>query len=312
MKKTSIYLFLLFLLQLSCKKEDNSPPINDAVDLDGMQVNDSSLANPERFLVSAAYSLNNSFDKEKPVIITAHGFTASTFEWLEFAQFAASDNDFYVSRVLLGGHGRNFEAFKNSRWEDWQQPIINEYNLLRNLGFKNISLAGASTGCPLILNAIKDNKINTDVLSHVFFIDPIVIPSNKDLSLIGALGSTIGYVATTMEVGEDGFWYKYRPYQALQQLNDFTIKTRKDLEQGIVLPDDVTMTVYKSREDGSADPLSAVLLKKGVKRNNGEEIKVKILDSNVHVLTRLTGRNIITANDRKIQQEIFNEIKQAL
>ena len=288
------------------------PPIDETIDLDGALINDSSLSHPENYLLSAAILNPTAQDLSKPVIIAVHGFSASTFEWVEFRDFAQQTGDFYTSIVLLGSHGRDYEDFKSGTWEDWQKPIIDEYNALRSKGYTNISFVGSSTGCPLILEAIKEEKINADVLKNIFLIDPIVVPSNKTLSVVGVVGPLLSYTASEMETGENGYWYKYRPYQALKELNILTKLVRKDLEKGFELPANVKMTVYKSKKDGSADPISAVLIKEGIDLYGGNEITVKMLDSELHVFTRLAGRVDVTASDLLLQQNTFNEIKTAL
>ena len=302
--KLFIYLSLSICLFTACKKSEKLPPIDNAIDLDGTSINDSSITYPEKFLLSVANP--SVLDKSKPVFIAVHGFTATTFEWLEFKKFVENNGNALISVVLLGGHGRDYSDFKKATWEDWQAPIIKEYNDLRNLGFTNISLIGSSTGCPLLLEAISANKLNTDVLKNVIFIDPIIVPSTKTLALISAVGPALGYSASTMEQGENGFWYKYRPYQALEQLNTITQLMRKKLEDGITLPDNVSLTVYKAKKDGAADPISAALLYNGIK--NKEKLKVTIINSELHVFTRLKGRNVITPEDIELQNKVFNEI----
>ncbi|MBK7817638.1 MAG: hypothetical protein IPJ60_08850 [Sphingobacteriaceae bacterium] len=160
--------FLAFLFVVSCKKE-KLPPIDDKIDLDGKQVNDSSLIDPSAFLLSSAIPNPTSTDLQKHVIITAHGFSATNFEWLEFSSWSKGKSDLLVSRVLLGGHGRDYADFQKAKWEDWQKPIIDEYDRLVSIGYKNISLAGSSTGCPLIIEMIASNKIVTDNLKHIFW-----------------------------------------------------------------------------------------------------------------------------------------------
>jgi carboxylesterase len=304
--KLFIYLSLSICLFTACKKSEKLPPIDNTIDLDGTTINDSSLTHPEKFLLSVANPIPSIEDKSTPVFIAVHGFTASTFEWLEFKNFVKSNGNALISVVLLGGHGRDYTDFKNATWEDWQAPIITEYNALRALGYTNISFIGSSTGCPLLLEAISAKKLNTDVLKKVFFIDPIIVPSNKTLALISAVGPALGYSESTMEQGENGFWYKYRPYQALEQLNSITQIMRKKLEDGITLPDNVSLTVYKAKKDGAADPIGAALLYNGI--TNKEKLKVTIINSELHVFTRLKGRNVITSEDLELQNNIFNEI----
>jgi carboxylesterase len=304
--KLFIYLTLSICLFTACKKSEKLPPIDNAIDLDGTTINDSSLTHPEKFLLSVANPSPTIQDKSTPVFIAVHGFTATTFEWLEFKNFVKNNGNALISVVLLGGHGRDYSDFKKATWEDWQAPIITEYNALRALGYTNISLIGSSTGCPLLLEAISANKLNTDVLKKVFFIDPIIVPSTKILTLISAVGPALGYSESSMEKGENGFWYRFRPYQALEQLNIITQLMRKKLEDGITLPDNVSLTVYKTKKDDAADPISAALLYNGI--TNKENLKVTIINSELHVFTRLQGRDTITANDIELQNKVFNEI----
>lgn len=49
----------------------------------------------------------------------AHGYSASTFEWEEFNDWSENRKTLYVSRILLDGHGRDYESFKKSIWKDW-------------------------------------------------------------------------------------------------------------------------------------------------------------------------------------------------
>ena len=307
MKNILLLIFVIGLLT-SCKKSDSLPPIDNFIDLDGTTINDSSILYPEKFLISKAYPSYSFIDKSKPVLIAVHGFSATTFEWLEYKDFLKTQSDVLISLVLLGGHGRDYSDFKKATWEDWQKPIIEEYNALKDLGFTNISFIGSSTGCPLILEIIHANKIVPDVLKNVFLIDPIVVPSTKTLSLISAVGPALGYSETTMEKGENGYWYKYRPYQALEQLNTVTQLIQKNLEDGITLPSNTKLTVYKSKKDDVADPISSVLIQKGVKSDNNQAIEINIVESELHVFTRLNGRNVITDNDYMLQNDVFNKI----
>lgn len=284
------------------------PPIDESVDLDGTRINDSSLLLPSNYLLSAAITNPTATDLETPVIIAVHGFTATTFEWAEFNDFAKGKGDIYVSRVLLGAHGRNYTVFKHADWEDWQRPIIDEYERLEKLGYRNISLAGSSTGCPLLLNMIHEGKINTTRLKNIFFIDPIIIPSNKILSLAPIVGPAVGYLEVSLESGEQGYWYKYRPQHALRELEKLTRKERKQLEKGITLPAGVSMLVFKTQRDDSADPASAVTLKKGIAKSDGGEIEVELVDSDLHVFTRLRGRKAITAKNVAQQAAAFEKI----
>lgn len=311
--KNIVYMFLCcVVVLLGCNKQ---PPIDDATMLDGGNLNleDPSIAHPEKYLTS--YGIPNPTEQQKqtPVIIAVHGYSATTFEWDEFHQWADSVGGINVSQVLLGGHGRSYEAFKKATWEDWQKPIIEEYKRLDSLGFQNISMIGSSTGCPLIVEMIASGKISNFVLpKHVMLVDPIVISSDKTLSLVDYVGPVIGYVKSQLDSGEQGHWYQYRPQESLQQLLNIIDLVRSKLEDGITLPQYSTMKVYKSIKDPAADPVSAVLLYKGIKKNNGGKIDVEMVNSSLHVFTRLHGRNKYSAQDKKLQLDTFKDIYQIL
>lgn len=293
---------------ISCSKDSKLPPIDHAKDLDGQIINDSSISNPAAFLLSAAIPSPTQADLDKPVIIAVHGFSASTFEWTEFQEWVSVKGDVLTSLVLLGGHGRDSNDFKSATWENWQTPIIDEYNKLVNLGYKNISFAAASTGCPLILNMIRRQLINSGNIKNLMLIDPIILPGNKQLSLVAGLKSLIPYVETTMEKGESGYWYKYRPAEALQQLEKLTRDERKALEKGYTLPAGIKLKVYKSLKDNAVDPISAVQIFKGIKLHDGSDPEITMEESNLHVFTRLKGRNTISAEDISLQVKTFEDI----
>jgi carboxylesterase len=303
-------LLIIFLLVLpGCSK---TPQIDNATMLDGDQIFDPSLYNPELYLVSVSIDNPTDVQKSTPVIIAVHGYSATTFEWDEFRTYCNAKGNVLISQVLLGGHGRTYEEFKKSTWEDWQEPILAEYNALRDEGYTNISFAGSSAACPLMMDLIKKGKIGANGMNHIFMVDPIVIPSSKLLTIIGLVGPMMGYLETTLTPAEEGHWYHFRPHETLKQLLDLTEKARKDLQKGYSLPAGVRVKVYKSIKDPTADAVSAVLINKGLKNSDGSKIDIEMIDSELHVVTRLSGRDNITQHDRDIQTHVFDDMYKIL
>ena len=296
---------ILLLVLTACSK---TPDIDNATMLDGDLIFDPSLYNPELFLVSAAIPNPSETQKNTPVIIAAHGYTATTFEWNEFRSYCDARGNILVSQVLLGGHGRTYEEFKNSSWEDWQEPILTEYTALRAKGYTNINFAGSSTGCPLVMDLIKKGKIGDNGMKHIFMVDPIVISSSKLLTVIGLVGPMLGYMESINTADEEGHWYHFRPQETMVQLLELTEKLRKDLQSGFKLPAGVRIKVYKSIKDPTADPVSAVLIYKGLKNSDGTTIDIEMIDSELHVSTRLNGRDNVTQHDRDIQTHVFDDM----
>lgn len=308
MKTHNYFLVFLVVLSSACAK---TPDIDNATMLDGDQIFDLSLSHPEDYLISAQYPDPSEIQKETPVIIAAHGYSASTFEWDELRELADQRGTFFVSQVLLGGHGRTYEELKKATWEDWGVALVDEYNKLSDLGFKKIYMIGSSTGCPLIIHMVKSGIFYRGVKPKgIFLIDPIIVSSNKMLTLVNAIGPVLGYTTTELAEGEKGHWYVYRPYQSLSQLMELIHLTRKDLEKGIALPEGTTMKTYKSTSDDAADPVSAVLIYKGMKNSDGSKTEVAMVPSKLHVFTRLKGRDGVTQADRDLQSRVFAEIEE--
>ncbi|RZS97704.1 hypothetical protein [Cecembia calidifontis] len=134
-QKISRFLVVLSFLLIhgSC---DTTPEITDAM-LDGKLIFDPSLDRPEDFLLSLSKPNPTPAEASKPVFILMHGYSASTFEWEEFRTWSANTPDYFLSFVLLGGHGRTYEDFKRATWRDWQNSIRQEYERLVAAGYTN-------------------------------------------------------------------------------------------------------------------------------------------------------------------------------
>lgn len=308
MKTKNIFLQLSVIFILILSSCSDSPTIDNATMLDGDQIFDASIYNPENYLVSLAIDNPTTIQKNTPVVIATHGYSASTFEWDEFRTYSDINADVLISQVLLGGHGSTYEEFKNSTWKDWQAPIMNEYNALVTKGYTNINFAGSSTACALMLDMIKNDKISDNTIQNIFLIDPIVIPSDKLLSLIGLIGPMMGYTEANNTATEDNYWYHFRPQETLNELMDLIDQVRKDLQKGFQLPVGTKMKVYKSTKDDTADAVSAVLLYKGLKNSDGTTINIQMIDSELHVVTRLDGRDNVTQEDIDIQKQVFDDM----
>ncbi len=266
-------------------------------------------------LVSRRFPAPGDSVKGKHVIIAVHGFTASTYEWQEFKNFAEGDTanghgKVLVSLVLLGGHGVSLDAFQSSGWKDWGAPLIAEYDSLKSRGFTNISFACASTGCALLMQYISDGVLDTGMAPKwVYMIDPIVVPSAKLLSLVDLVGPILGNSPNPGSNEENRHWYVNRPQEDLKQLYQLTNRVKNELETGFKLPKKTECKVYKSKKDRSADPIGALLIYKGMRKWDGSHIEAELYDSRLHVMTRLAGRDPTPSHaDSTLQIGIFREM----
>ena len=303
--KLFITIILVACLGLSCSKE---PTISKDI-LGGGTLFDPSIYKPELYLISKAIPSPTPAQAQKPVIVACHGYSATTFEWNEFRSFLGSRTDVYLSQVLLGGHGRNYEDFKTSTWHDWQAAIITEYDALIKAGYQNISLVGSSTSGALLVELVSSGYFsNRAAPRNLLLVDPIVIPSDKSLSLVQLVGPMLGYTEADQPLSEDKVYYHFRPQETLQQLQSLLTVVRKDLEKGVVLPTNCNLKVYKSKKDPTADPVSAVLIYNGTKTASGKPIDLELIDSDKHVYTRLDLRDDVTTKDRQNQAATFADI----
>jgi carboxylesterase len=296
---------MMLLSFASCKKA----PVIPTGDLGGGVIFDPSVYDPAKYLVSVSNPNPSATDALKPVIIACHGYSATTFEWDEFRTWSAGRTDYSISQVLLTGHGTTYADFKQATWRDWQSSIKAEYTKLSSEGYKNINFVGSSTSCTLLLDLVHSGFFNNAVSTvHIFLIDPIIIPADKNLSLIGILGPMLGYTTSNNAPGEEKYYYHYRPQESLQQLENVLNVVRTELQDGFTLPKNVYLKVYKSIKDPTADPVSAVLIYNGIKTVDGGAIDMDLINSNLHVFTRLNLVPGVTAQDKQNQVYAFTDI----
>ncbi|MDB5106825.1 MAG: esterase/lipase-like protein [Fibrobacteres bacterium] len=282
--------------------------------MDGPLVNDScGLEGNLNCRVSTRIESPDSLDLAKPVVIAVHGYTASTYEWKEYRTYAEDTARGFgtvnVSMVLLGGHGRDIDAFQSSTWREWGRPILEEYHALDSLGYKNISFACASTGCALLMEYIRGGNFKAKPPKWVFMVDPIVVPSEKLLALANIVGPILGNSPNPGSDTENAHWYTNRPQETLRELYEVINRVKNDLETGFSLPKGTQARVYKSKRDGSADPVGALLIWKGMRKADGSHIEVEMEDSHLHVMTRLKGREPDPSHaDSLLQTRIFSEM----
>jgi len=293
------------LFLVACAK----PEIVDGVSLESASVTDSSLLDPGAYLVSVADSLADTALVEVPVAVAFHGFSASTYEWIEYKRFSDSIGASRFSLPLLGGHGRDYSDFKNASWEDWLAEPLQEYRTLSERGYQHLDLVCSSTGCPLILKAFQSGKFKgLTPPRNLIMIDPIIAPSPKLLTIVDIVGPVIQNVKSSCTDIEMAHWYCNRPQEALDELMELLSATRRDLEDGITAPLGTQVLVYKSKQDGSADPISALMIYQGLRESDGSKVDVRLVDSKIHVFTRSIGRKSWTAEDDELRLRTYLEM----
>ena len=305
MKKLNLLIVLLLaIVSSSC----SDPAITNDL-LDGTIIFDPSLYNPEQYLVSAKYPNPTAADLDKHIILAVHGYSATTFEWQEFVDWSDPSSSYEVSQVLLDGHGRDYQSFKASTWQDWSSAITKEYEKLVALGYTKISMVGSSTGGTLILELISSGYFNSHLPpKNLFLVDAIVVPSVKLQSVVGLIGPMIVFTEADQTAEENKYWYRFRPQETITELNNVMRVVRKDLESGVRLPTGTYLKEFDSLHDPVSSSTSSVLIYKGLKTSTGANIDVQLMDSDIHVFTRLNLRSDTTPLQKANQLDAFSQI----
>ena len=201
------------------------------------------------------------------------------------------------------------KILKNTTWEGWRDSAMIEYNKLVALGYTKISFVGSSTGGCLVLELIRSGAFDGTIKpKNLFMVDPIVVSSIKVQSIAGIIGPMLVYVETDQTPDEDQYWYRFRPQETINELNELMETVRKDLERGLTAPQGTYVKVFHSEYDPTASSTSSVLIYKGLQLHNGEKIKVAMMNSDIHVFTRLDLRSNVTQQQRNNQLSAFNQM----
>lgn len=140
-------------------------------------------------------------------------------------------------------------------------------------------------------------------------IDPIVVPASKLLNIVGVVGPIIGNSPQTFtnDIARR-HWYNNRPASTLKELNEIIELVRGRLEEGISLPEGTNAKCYKSKKDDAVDPVTALLIYKGLKKADGSTIEVEMEESGYHVFTQLAARDNASGADSVLQKRVFKEM----
>ncbi len=247
----------------------------NAGDLDG------GTAKKESKLISLLVPSPSDAEKTKKVAILAHGYSASTYE-MQALQEHLESKGHLVSNVLLGGHGTHVDDFAGTTWKDWGSPLTKEYEALRNLGFQNVSVIGASTGGSLFLELLGAQKL-TPAPQRVVLVAPLVVFKEKTIAFTGML-EWLGAKSSPNDLGQQsvGNWYRNRPVETLRSLVDLTEVVKGQLRSGIALDPATSALLIQSDGDPTVDPKSAQMVLAGLKGS----VSLRMIHSKQHVPIR--------------------------
>lgn len=248
--------------------------------------------------------------KAQPVVITAHGYTATTYETHPVADYLRSQG-MLVSEVLLGAHGTSIQDFEKSTWKIWQAPLIAEYNALVAKGFTNIEILGTSTGGTLWLEALSRNAL-TPPPKRVVSVDSLIEIRNKLAGYAGVLPwAGVSYLDMKPSGNSVGHWYRFRPASTVISLVDLTEIMKARLKTGFQLSSDSKVLAIQSTQDPTVEPVSVDLITSGLK---GGTVTPHKVNSTMHIPIWPDGvdGHVFTAEESALRTELFQKIQQFL
>ena len=244
--------------------------------------------------------------QSQTVCVLVHGFSASSFEFDAFKKsILEKDPNVFFSSIVLGGHGRNYDAFKNATYEEWLAPIVSELTALTSKGYTNIVLFGVSTGASGILHLALNQKLNHVPIRQIILMDPYVLPKNKTLYLVPFLKYIISN--TRIEnAGELGrrHWYTNRPAHALHELLNLVKKTQSDLTDysgAAIAP----IQIFTAKNDPVADTKGSDLILSAL---GTEKVSIDRYDSMHHALIEPTSKKDWSQEDQRQYERIVTII----
>lgn len=291
-------------LGLSCTPIDVQPGT-----MDSSETQDPSIDDPAAFLVSARYPEPTATQRQRPVVIAAHGFQASTYEWVEFQRYAEARGVLF-SNVLLGGHGRDTETWTRSSWREWAEPMVTEYERLTALGFENISVLCSSTGCTLTFTSLAEGALdNVTPMKNLVMVAPFVVPQNDLLYQARIVGPFIWNLPSAQTEREEEMFYHNRPYVVFVELVDaITAADTALAARAVPFPATAKAFVFRADEETTVAPISADKIIEGLPASGGVEL-IEV-ESKHHIFTRKEGRKReeeLSAEDRELGVEPWTD-----
>jgi carboxylesterase len=228
--------------------------------LDSPETMDPALTDPSYLVSNTKHPTSD--DLRRPVLVLVHGFTASSYEFNYFKDHLTRlVPDIQYSTVVLGGHGRDYNAFKKSTAMDWGQPIKDEVNALIQQGYQSIYLLGVSTGGTLLLNQLLDGNFTHPSIKKMIFVDPYIIPKDKLLYITPYIQWLIpNTVSGATHPRAQRHWYINRPTSSVSQLARLLTTVQSKLTASKSYSP-LPLQVFVSKHDPVADARSVTLLK---------------------------------------------------
>ena len=262
------------------------------------------------YLISKRIQTPTDDQQQQTVGVLVHGFSASSYEFRSLVnRLELQDPSVLLSRVVMGGHGRDYNAFKNATYSDWEAPILAEVTALANNGHQSIALIGTSTGATAVLHLLLSGAFADLPVKQLILIDPYIEPKDKRLLFVPLLRFFVGNTrSNASQALEHQHWYTNRPTAALyelvklmrnvrQQLNSYPVRAKNDWPK---------ITVFTAKNDPTADTAGADMIQAAF---GSDMVDVHRYDSDHHVIIEPTTKSTWSLADQQHYDFVLNRIR---
>ncbi len=231
---------------------------------------------------------NYEFNNDKPIgVYLIHGFSNTTYEIKQLAQFL-SQNNFHVIANNLPGHGTNIQECNNVKYTDWLNKVTQDVAKLVSTS-KEIYIVGCSMGAVLALYLASIFPVNGCIVGGTVlkFKNPFTINF-----LIPLLHKIVKTSPKPIKNNTSTIYYGYSGYP-LSALNEFRKLIKVVMKQlsKITSP----LLIIHSKSDRLSIKENVSIVEKNV---NSKDKKILIVEKSHH--------NLFDTNpDQKL---IFREI----
>lgn len=209
-------------------------------------------------------------------ILLLHGFTGSPQSVRPWGAFLAKAG-YTVSCPLLPGHGTSWRAMNKTRWQDWYETAVMDFENLQK-ECDQVFVMGLSMGATLALKLAEDYP---DQVSGLVLVNPSVTTLDWRAKLAPIVKwfkpSIPGISNDIKKTDAHELAYDRLPLKAFDSLRHLWGTTRTQLIN-ITAP----LLLYHSPEDHTVEPINSEIILKGVSSSIKQEV---LCENSYHVAT---------------------------
>jgi carboxylesterase len=207
--------------------------------------------------------------------VLSHGLGASPFEVKGLAEYLAARN-IAVYAVRLDGHGTSIEHLSKTKWEDWYESFVNEYEIARS-SHQKVFVGGMSLGGELALRVAEENGVD-----GVIALAPSLILDDKRSNYAWLFKYFTKYSSRVIPIDRKPFYYDKFSVSAVAESVELSKIVERDLGEV-----NVPVLIMQYANDTRVDSRSPQIVYDGISSQRKELVWI---DGTGHVFLLDDGK----------------------